>query len=151
MISEGPLRGEPLLAAVSKEMVSLHEQYHGRVPAKAKTLMMGDNLLACVLGGVYTTIEKTLIELQRTTIVQETRSLFQQAMQGKFIDTVERLSGRRVLAFISNQHVGPDLEIELFVLAPRGDDPRVAAPARSTARGDEAPRAAAGVDRSADG
>jgi uncharacterized protein YbcI len=99
-------------------MASMHERYHGRVPATAKTLMMGDDLLACVLGGVYTDVEKTLIELQRTTMVQQTRSAFQEAMQQKFIDTVERLSGRRVLAFISNQHVGPDLEIELFVLAP---------------------------------
>ena len=125
MTFDGPLNGESLLAAISHDMVLLHAQSHGREPATAKTLMMGDDLLACVLGGVYTTIEKTLIELQRTTLVQETRSLFQQAMQGRFIETVERLSGRRVLAFISNQHVGPDLEIELFVLAPGGGDARV--------------------------
>jgi hypothetical protein len=30
----------------------------------------------------------------------------------------ERLSGRGVLAFISNRHVGPDIEIELFLLRP---------------------------------
>ena len=46
------------------------------------------------------------------------RSAFQAAMQDRFIAEVERLSGRRVLAFISNRHVGPDLEIELFVLEP---------------------------------
>jgi hypothetical protein len=28
---------------------------------------------------------------------------------------VERLSGREVIAFISNSHVGPDMEIELFM------------------------------------
>ena len=122
MSSRGALSGEPLLSAVSEAMASIHERYHGRAPAAAKTLMMGDDLLACVLGGVYTEVEKTLIELQRTTLVQETRSAFHEAMQHKFIDTVQRLSGRRVLAFISNQHVGPDLEVELFVLAPAGDD-----------------------------
>jgi hypothetical protein len=37
-------------------------------------------------------------------------------MQQRFIEAVERLSGREVLAFISNSHVGPDIEIELFVL-----------------------------------
>ena len=47
---------------------------------------------------------------------RQTRSAFQDAMQRKFIDEVERLSGREVLAFISNQHVGPDIEVELFVL-----------------------------------
>ncbi len=123
MALEQALRGEPLLAAVSEAMVLMHERYHGRAPATAKSLMMGDDLLACVLGGVYTDVEKTMIELQRTTTVQETRSAFQEAMQQKFIQTVEQLSGRRVMAFISNQHVGPDLEIELFVLAPEEADP----------------------------
>jgi uncharacterized protein YbcI len=72
------------------------------------------------MSGVYTDVEKTMIELQQTTIVQETRSAFQHAMQQKFIDAVESLSGRRVLAFISNHHVGPDMEIELFLLEPDG-------------------------------
>lgn len=78
--------------------------------------MLGNDLIACVMGGVYTEVEKTMIELQRGRIVQETRSAFQEAMQQRFIDAVERLSGRDVLAFISNHHVGPDLEIELFML-----------------------------------
>ena len=90
----------------------------------AKTLLLGDDLLACVLGGVYTDVEKTMIELQRSTIVQETRNAFQAAMQDKFIGAVERLSGRRVLAFISNHHVGPDIEIELFMLGPRRNNAR---------------------------
>lgn len=125
MPTENGLRGERLLEALSDAMVAMHERYHGRAPATAKSLMMSDDLLACVLGGVYTDVEKTMIELQRTTTVQETRSAFQEAMQQKFIQKVEQLSGRRVLAFISNQHVGPDLEIELFVLAPEGHLPAV--------------------------
>jgi uncharacterized protein YbcI len=115
---ETVLSGDDLLAAVTDAMVELHQRYHHRVPVSAKTLLLGDDLLACVLGGVYTDVEKTMIELQRTTIVQETRSTFQNAMQQKFIAAVERLTGRRVLAFISNHHVGPDMEIELFLLAP---------------------------------
>lgn len=113
-----PLSGDPLLVAVTDAMVSLHERYYHRAPVTAKTQMIGDDLLACVLGGVYTDVEKTMIELQRSTVVQETRSAFQHAMQKKFIGEVERLSGREVLAFISNQHVGPDMEIELFMLTP---------------------------------
>ncbi len=69
-------------------------------------------------GGRPTEVEKTMIEVQRSTIVQETRSAFQNAMQHKFIAEVERLAGREVIAFISNTHVGPDVEIELFMLAP---------------------------------
>ena len=113
-----PLRGNDLLQAVTEAMVALHERYHHRRPVTAKTRMMGDDLLVCVLGGVYTDVEKTLIELQRSTIVQETRSTFQNAMERRFIDAVERISGRDVLAFISNSHVGPDIEVEIFMLTP---------------------------------
>jgi uncharacterized protein YbcI len=114
-----PLHGEELLVAVTDAMIALHQRYHHRAPATAKTLLLGGDLLACVLGGVYTTVEQTMIELQRSTIVQETRSAFQTAMQHKFIAAVERLSGRDVLAFISNHHVGPDVEIELYMLEPQ--------------------------------
>ena len=115
---EPPLTGDALLEAVTESMVALHQRYHHREPVTAKTQLMGNELLACVMGGVYTEVEKTLIELQQQTIVQGTRSAFQHAMQHKFIDEVERLSGRHVVAFISDSHVGPDLEIELFVLGP---------------------------------
>jgi len=118
MTSPAPLTGDALLSAVTDAMIALHQRYHHRSPVTAKTLMLGDDLLACVLGGVYTDVEKTMIEVQRGTTVQETRSAFQNAMQHRFIEAIERLSGRGVLAFISNQHIGPDMEIELFVLKP---------------------------------
>ncbi len=111
-----PLTGDELLAAVTDAMVAFHQRYHHREPVTAKTLMLGDDLIACVLGGVYTDVEKTMIEIEKKTIVQETRNAFQNAMQAKLIRAVEDLSGRSVLAFISNHHVGPDLEIELFLL-----------------------------------
>jgi uncharacterized protein YbcI len=117
-----PLTGDALLLGVTDAMVALHKHYHHRAPVTAKTTLLGGDLLACVLGGVYTDVEKTMIELQRSTIVQETRSAFQNAMQHKFIAAVERLSGRGVLAFISNHHVGPDMEIELFMLSAKPDE-----------------------------
>jgi uncharacterized protein YbcI len=113
-----PLQGDALLEAVSESMIALHKRYHHREPVSTKTRLMDDELLAVVMGGVYTEVEKTMIELERDALVRDTRSAFQIAMQDRFISEVERLSGRRVLTFISNSHVGPDLEIELFLLAP---------------------------------
>jgi uncharacterized protein YbcI len=78
--------------------------------------MLGEDLLACLLGDIYTDVEKTMIELQRKAMVHETRSAFQQAMEHRFIDVVEKITGRKVAQFISTHHVGPDLELELFVL-----------------------------------
>jgi uncharacterized protein YbcI len=121
MPAPAPLTGDALLEAVTDEMVALHHHYHHRKPVTAKTEMLGGDLLVVVLGGVYTDVEKTMIEVQRGTIVQETRNAFQNAMQHKFIAAIERLSGRGVLAFISNHHVGPDMEVELFLLQPAED------------------------------
>ena len=117
--TEPPLTGDALLEAVTGAMVAFHERYHHRPPVSAKSQLLDDELLACVMGGVYTDVEKTLIELQKGAVVKQSRSDFQIAMQDRFIGAVERLSGRPVVAFISNSHVGPDLEIELFFLGQR--------------------------------
>ncbi len=116
-----PLTGDALLVAVNDAMIALHERYYHRAPGSARTQLLGDELLACVMGGVYTDVEKTLIELERNLVVQDTRNAFQHAMRDKFIAAVERLSGRRVQTFISDSHIGPDLQIELFVLGPHPD------------------------------
>ena len=114
------LTGDALLVAVTDAMVGLHERYHHRAPVTAKTLLLGDDLLACVLGGVYTDVEKTMIELQRTH-----RSCRRPAAPSRTPCSTsssrrsKHLSGRDVLAFISNHHVGPDMEIELFMLKPQ--------------------------------
>ena len=115
---EPPLYGDELLAAITKAMVELHHRYYAREPVTAKTRMLGNDLLTCVLGGVYTDVEKTMIELERAPAVRDTRNAFQTAMQQKFIEKVEHFSGRGVTAFISDSHIGPDIEIELFMLTP---------------------------------
>ena len=114
--------GQVELEAVTEAMVGLHERYHGRKPATARTHQMDENLLACLLGDVYTDVEKTMIEMQRRAMVQETRSAFQHAMEKRFIDAVERITDRRVAKFLSTHHVGPDLELELFLLHPLAEE-----------------------------
>lgn len=106
------------LEGVTEALVALHERYHGRTPGTARAQMMGDDMLACLLGDVYTDVEKTMIEMQRKALVHETRSAFQQAMEGRFIGAVETITGRRVANFMSTHHVGPDLELQLFLLEP---------------------------------
>jgi uncharacterized protein YbcI len=108
--------GDDQLAEVTEALSAMHERYHGRRPNTARTQMMGDDMLACLMGDIYTDVEKTIIEMQRQALVHETRSAFQQAMEQRFITTVEQITGRAVARFISAYHVGPDLELELFVL-----------------------------------
>jgi uncharacterized protein YbcI len=126
---EPPLTGDALLTAVNDAMIALHERYYHRAPGTARTQLLEGEILACVMGGVYTEVEKTLIEIERNVDVKATRSRFQHAMRDRFIADVERLSGRRVHAFISDSHVGPDLQIEIFVLEP-AERPRLRRPTR---------------------
>ena len=117
--TDSPLHGDDLLEAVTVAMVDLHRRYHHREPVKAKTSLLGDDLLVCVMGGVYAEVEKTIIDLQRHLIVAETRNAFQTRDAGQVHRRGGAAPGRRVLAFMSDSNVGPDLEIELFVLAGR--------------------------------
>ena len=82
---------DDVLEAVNAAMVALHARYHGREPVTARTRMMGEDMLAVMLGDPYTDVEKTMIELQRQALVHETRSTFQQAMEHRSIAAVERL------------------------------------------------------------
>jgi uncharacterized protein YbcI len=116
--TDGSLVTDDVLEALNAAMMALHERYHGRRPATARTQMLGDDMLACLLGDMYTDVEKTMIELQRGALVHETRSAFQHANERRFVGAVERLTGRRVAKFMSAHHVGPDLELELFVHEP---------------------------------
>ena len=106
------------LETLTEELVVLHERYHGRRPGSARSSPMGDDMVVCLLGDVYTNVEQTMIEMQRKALVHETRSEFQRAMERRFIDAVERVTDRRVEKFISTHHVGPDLELEIFILEP---------------------------------
>lgn len=117
-LTELPLVGDEMLEAVTEAMVALHERYYGRKPGSAHTQTMGDDMLACVFGDMYTDVEKTLIEMQRQEVVHQSRTVFQQATKQRFIGEVERITGRQVGNFISTHHVGPDRGVELFVLKP---------------------------------
>jgi uncharacterized protein YbcI len=113
-----PPIGDEMLEAVNDAMVALHEHYHGRKPATARTEMLGDDMIACVLSDMYTDVEKTMIEIDAAAIVHDTRSTFEHATQQRFIGAVERTTGRRVTQFMPMHHVGPDLEVLLFLIQP---------------------------------
>ena len=60
--------------------------------------------------------ERTLFEGGRWYEVREARQHWHDTMQARFVETIERLSGHKVLAFMSANHQDPDLAVELFVL-----------------------------------
>jgi uncharacterized protein YbcI len=107
----------PVLAAISNELVGLHARFYGRGPTKARTLMAED-VVVCSLREPFTRAEQTLIELGRRAEVEAARSAFGVEMRAELTAVVERLTGRRVIAFICEIHVDPDLAVHVFFLAP---------------------------------
>jgi uncharacterized protein YbcI len=115
MLSEqsGQLSGGALLAAISTRIVGvLHERY-GRGPMKAKTYVL-DDLIVCVLRNGHTTIEQTMIEGGEPERVLAMRRDFQRMMAADYKGIIEDLTGRKVVAFLSQTHVDPDITLEVF-------------------------------------
>ena len=104
-----------LAAGISNAIVGIHRQYFGRGASRARTVMGADYII-CFLEDIYTPVERTLIDAGRFPAVQATRSAFQDTMREKFSSAVEELSGRKVVGFLSQVHVDPDLAVETFIL-----------------------------------
>jgi uncharacterized protein YbcI len=102
-------------AAISNAIVGMHREYYGRGATRARTVMGADYVI-CFLEDIYTPVERTLIGAGRFAAVQETRSAFQDTMREKFSAAVEELVGRKVVGFLSQVHVDPDLAVETFIL-----------------------------------
>lgn len=111
------LRGGELLTAVSNAIVAILRQYYGRGPMKAKTYVM-DDLLVCVLRDGLTAIEETMIESGRPERVLRARREFQEMMSDRYREKIEELTGSKVVAFMSEAHIEPDILLTVFVLDP---------------------------------
>jgi uncharacterized protein YbcI len=109
------LVGGELLAAISKMIVSILREHYGRGPMKAKTYVM-DDLVVCVLRNGFIAIEETMMQQGREDEVVEMRHDFQRMMGERYKQEIERLTGRNVVAFLSQAHVQPDITLEVFFM-----------------------------------
>jgi uncharacterized protein YbcI len=107
------------LAAITSSLVSLHKEFYGKGPVKAKSFLVNDTVI-CVLEGGFTIVERTLIEAGEASAVHDIRRRFQAVMKGQFSGVVEKALGRTVRAYMSQVHTDPDIAVELFMLEPTG-------------------------------
>jgi uncharacterized protein YbcI len=106
-----------LATAIANRLVKIVSEYTGRGPTRARVHMDGD-LVACVFGDTLTKGERRLVERGEADTVLRTRRTYQSLMSADVKAAVEELTGRRVIAFFSDNHVDPDMGIEAVVLAP---------------------------------
>jgi uncharacterized protein YbcI len=114
-------RGHPngqLSAALSNAVVQLVREYTGRGPTRAQAHVSGD-LVSVVMADALTRGERSLVDDGKGELVRALRQEFQRTMRRDLVDAVESITGRKVIAFMSDNHIDPDMGIEAFVLEPR--------------------------------
>jgi uncharacterized protein YbcI len=109
-----PIRGGQLLAEISTTIVGILREHYGRGPMKAKTYALDDIIVCVMRGSGFTPLEKTIMDSGEPDRVIAMREDFQRVMAGQYKAAIERLTGRKVLAFLSQAHVEPDITMEIF-------------------------------------
>ena len=140
--AEGGAERGTLLTAISNRIVGILREHYGRGPMRAKTYVL-DDLIVCVLRDGFTAIEQTMIDTGNPERVVEMRHEFQQMMGMPFKEAIEELTGSRVVAFLSQAHVEPDITLEVFFVDPPIDGfgiSEMVTPRRIDGEGEERPR-----------
>ena len=105
-----------ILAAISTRIVGLLREHYGRGPSRAKTYAM-DDCIVCVLRNGFTAHEQTMVDTPGgADRVVEMRRDFQVMMEERYREAIESITSRRVVAFLSQAHLDPDITLEIFFL-----------------------------------
>src|SRR4051795_10452138 len=106
-----------LAATISKTVVRALARTTGRGPTKARTTI-GENGVFVVLQDSMTVGEQTLADHGEGQAVLDLRRRWQRVMQADVSKEIEQLTGRKVIGFMSDNHIDPDLAVEVFILDP---------------------------------
>jgi uncharacterized protein YbcI len=112
--------GQSVQLALSNAMVRLYKEQFGRGPTKARTNFAGPDVVVCTLEDSLTPAERNLAAMGEHQRLRDVRLFFQYATEDKFRGAVERITGRKVRAFISGMDTEQDVACEVFYLEPTG-------------------------------
>ncbi len=113
-MTETTLAGGSLLAAISTSFVGMLREHYGRGPMRAKTYALDDIIVVVLRGSGFTALEQTIMDSGEPDRVIAMREDFQRVMAERYKATIKELTGRDVVAFLSQAHVEPDITIEIF-------------------------------------
>src|ERR671917_2282119 len=104
-----------LSQAISNAVVGLLHDYTGRGPTQARTTI-GRDTIVVTLRDSLTKAERTLAQHGQALEVLAMRRAFQNTMRDELVAAVERLTGRQVEAFLSDNLFEPDVAVEIFLM-----------------------------------
>ena len=93
-----------LYAAISNAIVGVVHEYTGRGPTRARTSIRDDVVLV-VLQETMLKAERSLVADNKAELVAQMRRSFQQTMRADMSAAVSELTGRDVIAFMSDSHL----------------------------------------------
>jgi uncharacterized protein YbcI len=102
---------------INSGAVRIVREYTGRGPTKARSVI-DKNSVTILFGDALTAGERRLAESGKADTVLKTRHDFQLVMRDDLVKVVEDALDRKVIAFMSDNHIDPDYGVEVFVLEP---------------------------------
>jgi uncharacterized protein YbcI len=110
-----------LAVAISNAVLHCTREYTGRGPTKARTTI-GNDIIVTRLEDTLTKGERSLADSGKGDMVLDIRRCFQMTMREELVGEIEKLTGRKVIAFMSDNHIEPDMGVEIFILEPSSSD-----------------------------
>jgi uncharacterized protein YbcI len=116
--------GGSLTQEIAKAVVQGHKRFLGRGPTKAQAFFR-HNFLVVVLEEQLTEAERSVALDGGAEDVLSMRHRYHESMRDELVSAIEALTERKVEAFLSGNHIAPDMAVELFVLDRPVNDDRV--------------------------
>jgi uncharacterized protein YbcI len=105
---------------INNGTVRVMRDYTGRGPTKARSVI-DENSVTIFLSDTLTPGERRLADGGRAEHVLNNRYEFQRLMRDDLVKVVEDALDRKVIAFMSTNHIDPDMAVEVFVLEPKAE------------------------------
>ena len=103
---------------ISRDLAAIQRDSYGESVRRIQTTILDDSVIS-ILDVELLPHERTLLQGDKgAETVCEVRRSYQRAIGPSFIAVVERATGRRVVAFLSETHISPSFSIEFFRLGP---------------------------------
>ena len=101
---------------ISSGIVKVYKDFVGRGPTNAKSYITND-VVTAILSDTLTKAERSLVGSGNGEEVRFIRRKFQETMRKDLVAIVETQLQRKVIAFMSDHSLEPDMATEVFVLA----------------------------------
>jgi uncharacterized protein YbcI len=107
----------PPLSAISDEVAALHCEHFRRGPGAVKSYVTND-LVVCVLSGILTPGERTLIDAGEAEQVRWRRAMHQVASEETYTRRMASTMGRPVSFYLGTVSIETDIAVYIFTTDP---------------------------------